>query len=302
MGKGEKMSDYMVRAMAAQGQVRLFAATTKDLTETARKAHQTSPTATAALGRLLTAGVMMGSMLKSADDRLTLQIRSDGPIGGLLVTADAKGNVKGYVNHPAVDLPLKSNGKLDVGRAVGNGQLTVTRDMGLKEPYTGTVQLVSGEIAEDLTYYFAASEQIPSSVGLGVLVNPDGTVRQAGGFILQLLPFAKDAVIDRLEANIQSLPSVTTMLEQGLTPELILKKLTEGLELEIMDQMPVQFYCDCSRKKVEQVLISTGKKEIASMIADGKPIEVNCQFCGKHFTYTVDELRGILETMGSGGK
>lgn len=302
MGKGEKMSDYMVRAMAAQGQVRLFAATTKDLTETARKAHQTSPTATAALGRLLTAGVMMGSMLKSADDRLTLQIRSDGPIGGLLVTADAKGNVKGYVNHPAVDLPLKSNGKLDVGGAVGNGQLTVTRDMGLKEPYTGTVQLVSGEIAEDLTYYFAASEQIPSSVGLGVLVNPDGTVRQAGGFILQLLPFAKDAVIDRLEANIQSLPSVTTMLEQGLTPELILKKLTEGLELEIMDQMPVQFYCDCSRKKVEQVLISTGKNEIASMIADGKPIEVNCQFCGKHFTYTVDELRGILETMGSGGK
>lgn len=296
------MSDYMVRAMAAQGQVRLFAATTKDLTETARKAHQTSPTATAALGRLLTAGVMMGSMLKSADDRLTLQIRSDGPIGGLLVTVDAKGNVKGYVNHPAVDLPLKSNGKLDVGGAVGNGQLTVTRDMGLKEPYTGTVQLVSGEIAEDLTYYFAASEQIPSSVGLGVLVNPDGTVRQAGGFILQLLPFAKDAVIDRLEANIQSLPSVTTMLEQGLTPELILKKLTEGLELEIMDQMPVQFYCDCSRKKVEQVLISTGKKEIASMIADGKPIEVNCQFCGKHFTYTVDELRGILETMGSGGK
>lgn len=296
------MSDYMVRAMAAQGQVRLFAATTKDLTETARKAHQTSPTATAALGRLLTAGVMMGSMLKSADDRLTLQIRSDGPIGGLLVTADAKGNVKGYVNHPAVDLPLKSNGKLDVGGAVGNGQLTVTRDMGLKEPYTGTVQLVSGEIAEDLTYYFAASEQIPSSVGLGVLVNPDGTVRQAGGFILQLLPFAKDAVIDRLEANIQSLPSVTTMLEQGLTPELILKKLTEGLELEIMDQMPVQFCCDCSRKKVEQVLISTGKKEIASMIADGKPIEVNCQFCGKHFTYTVDELRGILETMGSGGK
>lgn len=286
------MEDYIVRATAADRQIRAFAATTRQLVETARMRHNTSPVATAALGRLLTAGAMMGSMMKNDTDMLTLQIRGDGPIEGLTVTADSLGNVKGYAGNPGVMLPPK-NGKLDVGGAVGIGLLQVIKDMGLKEPYSGQTILVSSEIAEDLTYYFATSEQVPSSVGLGVLMERDNTVRQAGGFIIQLMPFAEDAVIDRLEQNLSRVTSVTAMLDAGNTPEQMLELLLEGMDCEILETRPAAFLCNCDRPRIEKVLISLGKKEIRDMIEDGQEIEVNCQFCGKHYKFSVDELKEI---------
>lgn len=286
--------DYVVRAMAAQGQMRAFAATTRDLVETARQAHNTSPVATAALGRLLTAGAMMGSMMKGEKDLLTLQIRGDGPLGGVTVTADARAMVKGYVNQPSVLLHANSKGKLDVSGAIGHGHLRVIKDMGLKEPYVGEVELTSGEIAEDLTYYFAASEQVPSSVGLGVLMSRENTVRQAGGFILQLLPFAEEGVIAEVEENLKNIRSVTDLLEEGLTPEQLLEKLTGGLGLTITDTIPTAFDCNCSKERVSRALISVGKKDLKEMIADGKTIEVNCQFCSRHYTFTVEELKQLL--------
>ena len=288
------MNDYIVRATAADGQVRAFAATTKELVEAAREHHNTSPVATAALGRLLTAGAMMGSMMKNDTDMLTLQVRGDGPLGGITVTADSKGDVKGYVNHPDVMLPPK-NGKLDVGGAVGIGLLQVIKDMGLKEPYSGQTILVSSEIAEDLTYYFATSEQVPSSVALGVLMNKDNTVRQAGGFIIQLLPGASDEIIDRLEAKLSGISSITSLLDAGKTPEEILTDILGEFGLEILKKMPVQFHCDCERSRVEKAIISIGRKEIQDMIDEGKEIEVNCQFCNKHYKFSVDELGEMLK-------
>lgn len=287
------MADYIVRATAADAQIRAFACTTRGVVETARQAHNTSPVVTAALGRLLSAGAMMGSMLKGEEDLLTLQIRGDGPVQGLMVTADAKGNVKGYANVPDVILPANAKGKLDVAGAVGSGNLRVIRDMGLKEPYVGQTLLQTGEIAEDLTFYFATSEQVPSSVGLGVLMERDNTVRQAGGFIIQLMPFAEDAVIDRLEQNLSRVTSVTAMLDAGNTPEQMLELLLEGMDCEILETRPAAFLCNCDRPRIEKVLISLGKKEIRDMIEDGQEIEVNCQFCGKHFKFSVDELKEI---------
>ena len=226
------MKDYIVRATAADAQIRAFAAVTTGLTEEARTRHETSPVATAALGRLLTGGVLMGSMMKNPEDVLTLQIKCDGPIGGLTVTADAMGHVKGYVNHPEVMLPPK-NGKLDVGGALGQGILNVIKDMGLKEPYSGQTILQTGEIAEDLTYYFAASEQVPSSVGLGVLMNRDNTVRCAGGFIVQVMPFVEERVLRQLEENIGAMRSVTDMLDGGHSPEEMLSGVLSGMEVLI---------------------------------------------------------------------
>ena len=249
------MNDYIVRATAADGQVRAFAATTKELVEAAREHHNTSPVATAALGRLLTAGAMMGSMMKNDTDMLTLQVRGDGPLGGITVTADSKGDVKGYVNHPDVMLPPK-NGKLDVGGAVGIGLLQVIKDMGLKEPYSGQTILVSSEIAEDLTYYFANSEQVPSSVGLGVLMDKDNTVACAGGFIIQMMPFAKEETISQIEENLKNITSVTDHLKKGETPEQILEILLGNLGLEITSTMPTKFYCNCSKERVEKAVIS----------------------------------------------
>lgn len=287
------MTDYIVRATAAGAQIRAFACTTRGVVETARQAHNTSPVVTAALGRLLSAGAMMGSMLKGEEDLLTLQIKGDGPVQGLMVTGDAKGNVKGYANVPDVILPANALGKLDVAGAVGQGSLRVIRDMGLKEPYVGQTLLQTSEIAEDLTYYFATSEQVPSSVGLGVLMEKDNTVRQAGGFIIQLMPFAEDAVIDRLEQNLGRVTSVTAMLDAGNTPEQMLELLLEGLECEILETRPAAFFCNCDRPRIEKVLISLGKKELRDMIEDGQEIEVNCQFCGKHYKFSVDELKEI---------
>lgn len=288
------MSDYIVRAAAANAQIRAFAASTTELVETARRHHDTSPVATAALGRLLTAGVMMGSMMKNPTDMLTLQIQCAGPIGGLTVTADSQGSVKGYVHNPEVMLPPK-NGKLDVGGALGAGFLNVIKDMGLKEPYSGQTVLQSGEIAEDLTYYFATSEQVPSSVGLGVLMEKDNTVRCAGGFIVQVMPFIEEEVLSRLEQNIANIQSVTAMLDNGHTPEKMLSKVLAGLDMEVTDTLPAAFSCNCSKQRIEKAIISVGRKEIQSMIDEGEPIEVKCHFCNTAYKFEVEELKNLLK-------
>ena len=289
------MGDYIVRATAADNQIRAFAATTKELVEKARAAHDTSPVATAALGRLLTGGVMMGVMMKGEKDLLTLQVKGDGPIGGITVTADIQGHLKGYVENPDVLLPANALGKLDVGGAVGNGMLRVIKDMGLKEPYVGQVALETGELGDDLTYYFATSEQVPSSVGLGVLMEKDNTVKQAGGFIIQLMPFTDEKVIEALEKKISEVQSVTSMLNLGMAPEDILNELLGEFHPEISEKIPAEFHCDCSKKRVEKVLISLGKKELTSIINDGKPVELKCHFCNSGYTFTTEELKEILK-------
>lgn len=288
------MNDYIIRATAANDQIRAFAAVTTEMVETAREHHNTSPVATAALGRLLTAGAMMGSMMKGEKDVLTLQIKAGGPLQGITVTADSQGNVKGYVGNPDVCIPANSKGKLDVAGAVGPGFLTVIKDMGLKEPYSGQVMLQTCEIAEDLTYYFATSEQVPSAVGLGVLMNKNNTVRQAGGFIVQLMPFAEEEVISRLEQNVQKINSVTNLLEEGHTPESLLEKVLEGFDVQINEKMDTRFHCNCSKERVEKALISIGRKELNEMIQEGKPIEMNCHFCNTNYNFTVEELKEIL--------
>lgn len=284
----------MIRATAAGSQIRAFAVTTRELTEYARTVHNTSPVATAALGRLLTAGAMMGSMMKGEDDLLTLRINGDGPMRGVLVTANAQAQVKGYVYEPQVMLPANALGKLDVGGAIGKGTLSVIRDMGLKEPYVGQTALVSGEIAEDLTYYFAASEQVPSSVALGVLMNRDNTVRRAGGFIIQLMPFTEDAVIDALEKKLSGIRSITAMLDKEMTPEEILEELLGEFGLEITDKMPVSYRCDCSRERVARAILSIGRRDLEEMLAEGKPIEAGCQFCSKKYKFETEELKSLL--------
>ena len=273
--------DYMVRATAAEGQVRAFAATTRELVETARKAHDTSPVVTAALGRLLTGGAMMGIMMKGDKDILT-------------VTADAKGRVKGYADQPQVLLHANEKGKLDVGTAVGRGTLQVIKDLGLKEPYVGHVELQTGEIGDDLTYYFTVSEQVPSAVGLGVLMNRDNTVRQAGGFILQLMPNASEETIAALELRLAAVDSVTALLDAGCTPEQLLERLLGGMGLEINDKVEAAFSCNCSKERVAKALISLGAGELQSLIADGEPVELGCQFCGEKYVFTVEELRELL--------
>lgn len=290
------MSDYIVRAIAAGGQIRAFAATTKDTVEKARQLHNTSPIATVALGRLLTGGVMMGVTMKNDSDMLTVQIKGNGPIGAMTVTADPKGNVKGFVANPEVMLPLK-DGRLDIAGAVGIGVLSVIKDIGLKEPYVGDTILITSEIADDLTYYYATSEQIPSSVGLGVLMDKDNTVEQAGGFIIQLMPDATEEVIDKLEQRIKEIKSVTHMLENGMTPEKILEYILGGMELEILDTIPTQFYCNCSKERVSKAVMSIGVKDLKEMVDDNKPIEVNCHFCNSHYTFSPQELGQMLEAV-----
>ncbi|MBO4799436.1 MAG: Hsp33 family molecular chaperone HslO [Lachnospiraceae bacterium] len=289
------MSDYIVRGTAADSSIRFFAATTRDTVEYARSAHNTSPVATAALGRLLTAGAMMGLMMKGDDDVLTLQIRGDGPLGGLTVTADSRGRVKGYPLNPDVILHANDKGKLDVSGAIGKGVLSVIKDMGLKEPYVGQTKLVTGEIAEDITFYFAESEQVPSSVGLGVLMNKDNTVRQAGGFIIQLMPFTDDKIIDALEAKLSGISSVTSMLDAGKTPEDIIKDILGDFGVEFTDKTETAFECNCSKERVKKALYSIDKKDIKEMIDDGKPISVECHFCNRSYEFSKDELEEILK-------
>ena len=292
------MADYIVRATAANAQIRAFAANTKEMVEEARRIHNTSPVVTAALGRLLTGGAIMGAMQKGEEDLLTLQVSGDGPLKGMTVTADARGNVKGYAIEPQVMLPPSKAGKLDVGGAVGKGSLRVIKDMGLKEPYVGQTVLQTGEIAEDLTYYFATSEQVPSSVGLGVLMEKDNTVKQAGGFILQLMPFAEEEVIAKLEQNLSDFTSVTRVLDEGKTPEEMLGLLLSGLDLEITDTRPAAFCCNCSRERVERAIISIGRKEIREMIEEQKPISVNCHFCNREYSFSPAQLKELLGRCG----
>lgn len=289
------MTDYIVRATAADAQIRAFCATTRETVEAARTAHNSSPVVTAALGRLLTAGAMMGMGLKGESDLLTLRIQGDGPVRGLTVTADSKGHVKGYAVEPCVILPANDRGKLDVGGAVGHGTLSVIRDMGLKDPYVGQTDLQTGEIGDDLTWYFANSEQVPSSVGLGVLMEKNNTVRCAGGFLIQLMPFAQEETVARLEHNLSNITSVTALLDMGLSPEQMLGRILEGFEVEITDRSDCSFACNCSRQRVEKALISIGRRELDDMIRDNKPIEVKCDFCGKKYTFATEELKQLRE-------
>lgn len=291
------MSDYIIRGTAANNQVRFFAAYTKDVVEKARTIHNTSPVATAALGRLLTAGAMMGTMNKNDNDLVTIQIQCNGPIGGLCVTADTRANVKGYVHNPEVMLPISKEGKLDVGGALDMGVMSVIKDIGLKDPYVGQTHLVSGEIAEDLTYYFATSEQVPTSVALGVLMNKNNTVAQAGGFIIQLMPFAEEEVIAALEKKIGEMKSITALLDKGMTPEDIINGLLGEFGVEINDTIPTQYSCNCSKDRVSKAIISIGKKDLQEMIDDGKPIEVNCHFCGTSYEFSVEELKKMLANL-----
>lgn len=289
--------DTIIRAVAAGGQIRCFAITSKHLVEEARKRHNTSPVITAALGRLLSGGAMMGAMMKGEKDLLTLKIDCSGPVQGITVTADAHGNVKGFPVVPQVSLPASEKGKLDVGRAVHAGVLTVTKDLGLKEPYHGSIPLVSGEIAEDLTYYFASSEQTPSSVALGVLMNTDNTVKASGGYILQLMPDTSEDVIDRLEKRLTGIEPVTTMYANGHTPETMLEYVLEGFGVEILDSIPARFHCNCSKERVTKALEAIGSTELEEMITEGKPIEMNCHFCNTNYSFTVEELVKIKNSL-----
>ncbi|MCR5585691.1 MAG: Hsp33 family molecular chaperone HslO [Lachnospiraceae bacterium] len=288
-------NDYIIRGTAADEQIRFFAATTKNLVEEARKAHNTSPVATAALGRLMTGAAMMGRMMKGDDDLLTLIVKGDGPIGGITVTADALGRVKGYVENGDVLLHAKANGHLDVGGAVGNGFLQVIRDTGLKEPYVGQTNLISGEIAEDLTVYFATSEQVPSAVGLGVLMSKDNTVKQAGGFIIQVMPDASDEVITQLEKKLTEVTDISALLDEGMTPEEIIEYVMVGMNPEVLERTTAEFYCNCSKERISRVLAGIGRKDLEEIIKDGKDIEVNCHFCEKTYKFSPEELREILE-------
>lgn len=295
-------NDYMIRATARradapEAEIRAFAVTAKGVAEEARKAHETSPVVTAGLGRLLCGALMMGDMLKEDDDLLTLRVDGDGPVRGFTVTADKNGNVKGYPGVNRVSIPNREDGHLDVGGSIGAGTLTVIRDMGLKDPYVGTIELRTGEIAEDLTYYFAVSEQIPSSVGLGVLVAGDESVMEAGGFCIQLMPFASEETITRLEENIKAAPAVTELLRQGMTPEEMLKTLLNGFDVEIQETLPVQFYCNCSKERVERALVLLGADEIDQMIADEREEEVKCRFCNRAYTFCPGELARIRARM-----
>lgn len=289
-----KNSDYIVRATAANHQIRAFAISSTNTIEEARQRHNTSPIATVALGRLMSAGAMMGAMMKGDDDIITIQIKGDGPIGGLTVTADAKANVKGYVSHPEVMLPLNSAGQLDVEKALGIGVLSVIKDIGLKEPYVGDTILVTSDVTQDITYYFATSEQVPTSVGLSVIMSKDNTVKSAGGFIIQLLPDASEEIISALEKKIKEVKNVTTMLEHGYTPEQMLEELLGEFGLDILDKIPTQFYCNCSKERMSRALISIGRKELSSLIEEGRTIEVNCHFCGSHYNFDVEELKDLL--------
>lgn len=289
------MNDYIVRATAGNGSIRAFAATTGELVQKAREIHHTSPVASAALGRLLTAAAMMGSMLKGEKDLVTLQIRGNGPLQGIVVSGDCRGQVKGYVFNPNVELPDKYPGKLDVGGAVGAGYLDVIKDIGMREPYAGRIELVTGEIAEDLTYYFAQSEQTPSAVGLGVLVETDTSIRCAGGFMIQLLPGADEGMVSRLEEKLRNVPYVTDLLDAGKTPEEILELLLGDMGLRILDRLPAAFTCNCDRQRVEKALISIGREELEKIIEEDGRAKLHCHFCAKEYDFSEADLLRLLE-------
>lgn len=290
------MNDYIVRAMTQDGFVKAMAISSTAMVERARTIHKTTPTATAALGRVLTACSMMGNLQKVENGALTLQFKGGGPLGTILATSDPVGNVRGYVQNPGISLLEKYAGKLDVGAAVGtNGMLTVIRDLQMKEPYIGSIELVSGEIADDITAYFAQSEQTPTACALGVLVDVDQSVKVAGGYLIQLLPGAPDDVIMKIETGIACAGAVTPMLDAGLSPEEILRKVLCEFELEFFDETPVAYKCYCSRERVERTLITIGKKELREIVDEGKPITIECQFCDTVYEFTPQEVNALLE-------
>lgn len=290
------MKDYIVRATAAGETVRAFAIRSTNLTAEARELHHTFPVVTAALGRLLSAGAMMGSMMKGENDKLTIQVKGDGPIGQMTVTVDSHGNVKGFPADPSVDIPLKRAGKLDVGAAVGRGTLTVSMDLGLKEPYNGQVEIQTGEIGDDLAYYYTVSEQTPSAVGLGVMVDRDSSVKHAGGFIIQIMPDAAEETISALEAKIAGAGPVTEMMEEGMSPEDILAYYLGDLDLKITEKLPVRYYCGCSKEKVAGALATISTEDLEELINDGEEIEVKCYFCNSAYKFSTDELKEIADS------
>ena len=288
------MSDTLLRAIARDAGIQISAAVTTGLVERARQIHDTTPVATAALGRTLTATAIMGSQLKVEDGSVTVQVKGNGPLGAIVCVGDADGYVRGYLQNPSADLPLRADGKLAVGAGVGRGYLMVIKDIGLKDPITGTVALVNGEIAEDLTRYFAESEQIPSACALGVLVDTDCTVKCAGGWLVQLMPGVKDADIDRLEANLAKIEPMTTMLDKGMTLEQIVQAVLDGFAVDFLQTDEIGYRCACSREKVERALISMGKTELGKMAEEQEKSEVTCQFCDKIYTFSREELHELL--------
>lgn len=292
------MKDYIIRAVTDDGSIRAFACYTKDTVNEAFRHHQTSPVATAALGRCLTAASMMGAMLKGENDTVSIQLTGNGPLGRVLAVSDSKSNVRGYVDYPNVDMPLNTNGKLNVGKAVGtDGYLTVINDIGMKEPYIGKIPLVTGEVGDDLTKYFAVSEQVPSAVGLGVLVDKDYTVKTAGGFIVQVMPEGTDEDITKLEENLGQINSVTALFEEGKTPEDILKILLFGFDYHITDTLDTKYACNCSRERVEKALISLGSEEIEKIIEEDGKAELSCHFCSNKYEFSEEDLKGLVEEM-----
>lgn len=289
------MKDYIIRGIDKKGNFRLFVASSTNLVEKARRIHNTSPTSTAALGRALTAAAMMGVAMKGEKDSLTFKIKGDGPIGNIVTVANSKGEVKGYVDYPYADMPSRSDGKLDVGAVVGkNGKLAVIRDLGLKEPYSGQSKLVSGEIAEDLVHYFYLSEQQPSAINLGVLVDKDISVKAAGGYILQLLPNVEEESIDKIEEILKKAKPISTLIDEGLTPEEIMEELFGQFEMEILDKIYIEYKCSCHREKIEGILLSLGKKDINDIIEEDGQAEIVCHFCNKKYQFTKDDLLKLI--------
>lgn len=289
------MSDYLIKATTFNGMVRAYAIRSTNTVEEARRRQDTYATASAAMGRTITIATMMGAMLKG-NDSLTVKVEGGGPIGAIVVDANAKGEVRGYVSNPHVDFDLNSKGKLDVARAVGTtGSLSIVKDLGLREFFTGQVPIVSGEISEDFTYYFATSEQVPSAVGAGVLVNPDHTILASGGFIVQVMPGADESVIDKLEKRVQSIPPISSLVEAGKTPEEILEQLFEGEDLKIHEKLPVQFKCKCSKERIANAIIGLGKDEIQQMIDEDHGAEATCNFCNEVYKFSEKELEELIE-------
>ena len=290
------MEDYVVRASTKDVPLRAFAATTKNTVEEARMIHRLTPLTSAALGRVLTATAMMGQMLKSPEDKLTLQLKGDGPILSLLATGNGKGEVKGYIGKPSVDLPLNKKGKLAVGQAIGQGTLTVIMDLGLKEPYIGRVSLVNGEVAEDLAHYYAVSEQVPSAVALGVLVDRDRSIQSSGGFIIQIMPDCPKDIIDVLEKRLSILPPITQLLSEGKSPEDILTDVLKDFEVEFLEKKEIAYVCDCNVERLEKALISLGKKELKDIIDQDGQAELQCHFCNRKYHFSKEELENLLES------
>ena len=288
--------DKLVRCISDDGTLIMMAADTTDMIEKAQEIHSPSAVVSAALGRLLTAASLMGSMLKADDDSITLRLNGGGPVGSVIAVSDSSGNTRGYVSNPIVEIPLNIKGKLDVAGAVGkDGSLTVMKDLGLKEPYVGQIPIVSGEIAEDITSYYAVSEQTPTVCALGVLVNPDLTIKAAGGFIIQLLPTAFDDTIDAVERCIQDIPSVTKMLTDGMTPEEICKSVLKEFTLEVLDESKPEYKCNCSRERVKRALITTGREALLEM-AEDEFTEVTCHFCNKAYRFTSNEIKNLVSS------